>query len=129
MPQVRRTGTGGLLRHQAASRSRAETYPRRDCVPQRSHQCRIPMRFLWLTLLASSSASSTYVQYVSGASSSPPRYPLKAKWYHPTFCGQDYLDIQDRVSYSSTMNEQYLIKLLTKCVKEGQIFDHREVTC
>jgi len=28
----------------------------------------IPIRFLWLTLLASSSASSTYVQYVSGAS-------------------------------------------------------------
>jgi hypothetical protein len=34
-------------------------------------------------LLASSSASSTYVQYVSGASFLPPRYPLKAKWYHP----------------------------------------------
>jgi hypothetical protein len=35
---------------------------------------------LWLTLLASSSASSTYVQYVSGTSFSPPRYPLKTKW-------------------------------------------------
>src|SRR5450759_1908913 len=38
-------------------------------------------RFLWLTLLASSSASSAYVQYASGASTLPPRYPLKAKWY------------------------------------------------
>jgi hypothetical protein len=36
---------------------------------------------LWLTLLASSSASGTYVQYASGASFWPPRYPLKAKWY------------------------------------------------
>jgi len=41
----------------------------------------IPIRFLWLTLLAASSASSTYLQYASGASSLPPRYLLKAKWY------------------------------------------------
>jgi hypothetical protein len=41
----------------------------------------IPLRFLWLTLLVASSASSAYVQYASGASSLPPRYPLKAKRY------------------------------------------------
>jgi len=39
----------------------------------------IPLRFLWLTLLAVSSASSAYVQYASRASSLPPRYPLKSK--------------------------------------------------
>jgi len=33
-------------------------------------------------LLAASSASSAYVQYACGASSLPPRYPLKAKWYN-----------------------------------------------
>jgi hypothetical protein len=42
----------------------------------------IPLRFLWLTLLAASSAFSAYAQYASGASSLPPRYPLKAKWYY-----------------------------------------------
>jgi hypothetical protein len=36
------------------------------------------MRFLWLTLLAASLASSAYLKYASGAFSSPPRYPLKA---------------------------------------------------
>jgi len=40
----------------------------------------IPFRFLWLTLLAASSAPSGYVQYASGASL-PPLYPLKAKRY------------------------------------------------
>jgi len=28
---------------------------------------------------------------------------------HSTFCGQAFLDIQDRNSYSSTMNQQCLI--------------------
>src|SRR5450756_1569878 len=40
MPQVRRTGTGGLLQHQAASRSRAETYSGSGCDPRRGHRCR-----------------------------------------------------------------------------------------
>jgi hypothetical protein len=42
----------------------------------------MPIRFLWLTLLAASSASSAYVKYACGASSLPLRYPLKAKWYN-----------------------------------------------
>jgi hypothetical protein len=54
----------------------------------------IPIRFLWLTLLAASSASSTYVQYVSGASFLPPRYPLKAKWYE-----NDNPDLETREEY------------------------------
>src|SRR5450759_1974692 len=41
---------------------------------------------LWLTFLAASSASEAVVQYVSGASSLPPRYPLKAKWYKTVSC-------------------------------------------
>jgi hypothetical protein len=43
----------------------------------------IPIRFLWLTLLAAPSASSAYVQYACGASSLPPRYPLKANGIKP----------------------------------------------
>jgi len=42
----------------------------------------IPILFLWLILLAASSASSAYVQYASGTSSLPPRYSLKAKGYN-----------------------------------------------
>src|SRR5271157_4351767 len=43
----------------------------------------IPFRLLWLTLLASSSASSTYFHiYAYGASSLPPRYPLNSKRYN-----------------------------------------------
>jgi hypothetical protein len=45
-------------------------------------------------LLAASSASSTYVQYVSGASFLPPRYPLKAKWYE-----NDNPDLEMRGKY------------------------------
>jgi len=29
---------------------------------------------------------------------------------HPTFCGQDFLDIQIHVFYNSTMNKECLIK-------------------
>jgi hypothetical protein len=42
----------------------------------------IPSRILCLTLLAASSASSTYGQYACGASSLPPRYALNATWYY-----------------------------------------------
>jgi hypothetical protein len=42
----------------------------------------IPIRFLWLTLLAASSTSSAYVKYACGVSFLPPRYPLKDKCYH-----------------------------------------------
>src|ERR1035437_7104309 len=42
MPPVRRTGTGGLLQHQAASRSRAETYSGSGCDPRRGQRFHTP---------------------------------------------------------------------------------------
>jgi hypothetical protein len=48
----------------------------------------IPSCLLRLTLLAASSASSTYVKYACGASSLPPRYPLNPTWY---YCGHNPL--------------------------------------
>src|SRR5664280_2320750 len=51
-----------------------------------------------------SSAFSAYVQYASGASSLPPRYPLKAKWYYqfstviPLYI---FIDTTNRTLYDS----------------------------
>ncbi len=50
---------------------------------------------------------------------------------HPTFCGQDFLDIQDRNSYSSTMQKQCLIKHFSPDKPAGQFnrIDDSQVTC
>jgi len=40
--------------------------------------------------------------------------PERSAVPHPTFCGQDFLDIQDRNFYSSTLNKQCLIKKISK---------------
>jgi hypothetical protein len=40
----------------------------------------------------------------------------------PIFPGKDFLDIQDRVSYSSTMNKQCFIKLAL--AKNYQVKEH-----
>jgi len=37
---------------------------------------------------------------------------------HPTFCGKDFLDIQDRSAYTSTVKKQCLIKQNIKNKKQ-----------
>ena len=36
--------------------------------------------------------------------------PARSSVPHPTFCGQDFLDIQDRNSYTSSHKKEVLIK-------------------
>jgi hypothetical protein len=72
------------------------------------------MRFLWLTLLASSSASSAYVQYASGASSLPPRYPLKARCYYKKSlfpCGKRQNKLLDDFFHDKFLFQSRRIKL------------------
>jgi len=47
--------------------------------------------------------------------------PARSSVTHPIFCGQDYLDIQDRVPFSSTMNKQCLIKIFLSHLFIGHI--------